>query len=432
MNRLLKKSSSILMVMAMVSLVSCSANTSSSKVVDVSATDGIKITTAITEVFGEGQKITAVAIAYDKDIDNSKISEGTYSVDGRTITKVYTNTKAEKTSNGTNGKYVIIELSETDKNALTTVLHGSGPSGRYTRGDGEVAVTQVQDVSATDGSKYTADTKTLVSSKAINLIADDFKQFEFKDSKTGKSLKYNLYVPQNYDKTKSYPMVLFMHDASVTGDQTIATLSQGNGATVWASPSEQAKHPAFVLAPQYSEDLGQANDESVDITVDLINYLTSQYSIDTNRLYTTGQSGGCMRSIAIDIKYPDLFAASYLVAGQWDASLVGPMANDKLWIIVSEGDIQAYPGMNAITAELEKDGAKVSRATWSGKSTAEEFSSNVSKMEADGNNINYTVLQKGTVVPEGEEDNPATNHMDTWKIAYNIEGIRDWLFAQSK
>lgn len=53
-------------------------------------------------------------------------------------------------------------------------------------------------------------------------------------------------------------------------------------------------------------------------------------------------------------------------------------------------------------------------------------------MIAEGSNINYTVLKKGTVVPEGESDTPINNHISTWKIAYNIEGVRDWLFKQVK
>jgi len=73
------------------------------------------------------------------------------------------------------------------------------------------------------------------------------------------------------------------------------------------------------------------------------------------------------------------FAASFLVAGQWDAAKVAPMANDKLWIIVSEGDLKAFPGMNAITAALEKEGAKVSRAIWNGQATAEEFAASAAE-----------------------------------------------------
>lgn len=88
--------------------------------------------------------------------------------------------------------------------------------------------------------------------------------------------------------------------------------------------------------------------------------------------------------------------------------------------------------MNAITATLEKEGAKISRAKWNGRLSATEFASEVSKMIAKGNDIKYTVLKKGTVVPAGMTDDGGSNHICTWRIAYTIEGVRDWLFAQKK
>ncbi len=48
----------------------------------------VKSATAIA-LFGDGQKLTAVAVEFDQDIDNSKLSMSTFKVDGRTITKVY-------------------------------------------------------------------------------------------------------------------------------------------------------------------------------------------------------------------------------------------------------------------------------------------------------------------------------------------------------
>jgi hypothetical protein len=93
-----------------------------------STTSGhIKSVTEITEVFGDGQKVSAAAVEYDKDIDNSKLSKSAFSVSGRTITNVYGNTAPAKTSQGVNGKYVIIELSLTDANIST--LGNNGGSG---------------------------------------------------------------------------------------------------------------------------------------------------------------------------------------------------------------------------------------------------------------------------------------------------------------
>lgn len=62
---------------------------------------------------------------------------------------------------------------------------------------------------------------------------------------------YNLSVPENYDPTKPYPLLLFIPDASATSPDHDRTLIQRLGAVIWATPLEQAKHEAFVLAPQY-------------------------------------------------------------------------------------------------------------------------------------------------------------------------------------
>ncbi|MCC8173289.1 MAG: hypothetical protein LIO65_02535 [Odoribacter sp.] len=108
------------------------------------------------------------------------------------------------------------------------------------------------------------------------------------------------------------------------------------------------------------------------------------------------------------------------------------MVNDKLWIIVSEGDEKAFPGMNAITDALEQQGARVSRAIWDGQSTPAEFADNVEIMITEDTNIKYVVLKKGTVVPEGMRDDSGSNHICTWRIAYHIEGIHDWILNQEK
>ncbi|MCC8147262.1 MAG: hypothetical protein LIO93_12695 [Bacteroidales bacterium] len=386
---------------------------------------------ALTEVFGDGQKVTAAILEYDKEIKNSSLSMDSYEVEGRTITKVYSNNSAKKTSEGTDGKYVIIELSPNDADALLFVQEGR----KRVLKEAQLSVRQVKEIETTSNKRIQPIEEVVKNSSQMNLVVDDFVQREYTYEPTGDVLQYNLFIPQNYDTSKSYPLILFMHDASITGGDVLATLVQGNGAIIWATPEEQAKHPCFVLAPQFARQVVNDNSEAsidLDVTIGLIRSLMQEYNIDANRLYTTGQSGGCMMSIAMNIKYPDFFAASYLVAGQWDANLVTPMANDKLWILVSEGDSKAFPGMNAITAALEKEGARVSRAVWDGQSTPEIFEKEVRKMVAEDTNIKYTMLKLGTTLPESQRNGQKNEHMETWKIAYNIEGIRDWIFSQSK
>ena len=54
-------------------------------------------------------------------------------------------------------------------------------------------------------------------------------------------------------------------------------------------------------------------------------------------------------------------------------------------------------------------------------------------MKKENANVNYSTLEKETVIPKDiVETSKGGEHIYTWTIAYNIEGIRDWLFSQSK
>jgi predicted peptidase len=403
--------------------------------------------TAITQVFGTGQKLTAVAVEYDRDIDGSKLSKTTYKVAGRTVTGVYTNREAGLDPASPRGRYVIIELSPDDAAAALWVTQqgsgsGSGSGGAPpgpggpTVGDSTpggtvkaatASLVQQGTVYTAHGAEYPAVGTTLTTSRVVNLIVDDFRQFSYDDPATGRTLKYNLFAPRHLDHHRSYPLVLFMHDASVVNVATVGPLVQGLGAVCWASPSDQAGHEAFVLAPEYPAVVIDDNYKPstyFDATVNLVKSLTNQFPIDTGRLYATGQSMGAMMALGMNIKHPGLFAASFIVAGQWPASQATPLAKTNLWVLVSKGDTKAYPGENEIMSVVEKAGAKVTTATWNGESSQAEFAADVASMEAHGTAINYAAFTAGTLGSGSE-------HMGTWHVAYSIPGIRDWIMSQS-
>jgi predicted peptidase len=413
----------------------------------------VKNATAVAEVFGDGAKISAAIVEYDRDIDQSKLTASSYVVTGRTITKVYVNNAAAKAARSANGRFVVVELSTADADAPLFASpagggRGQGGPGRQAGPGGQgggamgtpakakpikLSLAQVGEVVTTGGVKYSANATPFDTDKGVTLIADEFTQHEFKDAATGLTLTYNLYVPKNYDKSQSYPLVLFMHDASITGAETTRTLTQGLGAVVWASPAEQAKHPAIVVAPAFRNGVstqGEMGDQTGDTVVHLLESVARQYNVNQNRVYTTGQSFGCMLSLAIMIRHPNLFAASLLVAGQREADLTAVLDRNKMWIIVAEGDTRAFPGMNDSIAVWEKQGATVSKAAWNARWSDAEFATATGAMAAEGNSIKYATFLKGTVFPPGKEG--GIEHMATWPVAYRIEGVRDWLFAQTK
>ena len=395
---------------------------------------GIRSVTSVTEVFGTGQQITHIILEFNEKVVNSQLTKNTFTVSDRTVEKIYSNTRPEKTDIVKDGRFVIIELNPKDSGASLR-LEGNDEVG-FQMKKATSKVTQKEDILFTNGKKLEKSIAILENNKIKNLIVENFKQFVYKDTKTGTTVKYNLYIPKNYDKNKKYPLVLFMHDAGVLSEDTKTTLLQGNGAISFATPEEQERHEAFVLAPQYSRKVVDDNGDitsDLDATVNLIkDYLISKYSIDEKKLYATGQSMGGMMAIVMNYKYPELFAASYLVACQWDPKEVSTMARNNLWITVSTGDAKAYPGMNAITSELIKRGATVAKDSWRADYTDAQFLERARKVIAQKSNIKYTTLEKGTNPYLPKDANPGLEHSGTWKVAYSIPGIKDWMFLQSK
>lgn len=409
------------------------------------------VATVITQVFGDGIRATGLALYYPEPVNGAQLNIHDFTVTGRRITGVFTSESSDPARRSTRGRYVIVLLSPEDKNApLARKVPddgknnaGSGPGGPGKAGSVPVTDTlypapsltyqQTGTLPLANGHTVAPEQTPQHSTAVNNLIVDDFRQLEFHDPKTGRHLKYNLFVPAGYTAGRAWPLVLFMHDAGATSDVTRTTLYQGLGAVCWASPEDQAKRPCFVLAPQYDEIIADDDNQTssmMETTINLIRHLSETYNIDSKRRYTTGQSGGCMMSIAMDIHYPGFFAASLLVAGQWDPAQVKPLASQKLWIVVSEDDAKAWPGENAIVAELEKYGAKITRAEWDGTWDAAQFRQAFNRMDTRHTPINYVTFRKGTVIPAGESTAGASGHRNTWRIAYTIEPLREWIFRQ--
>ena len=259
-----------------------------------------------------------------------------------------------------------------------------------------------------------------------------FKQLTFEDAETGKTMEYNLLVPEGYDGTKSFPLLLFMADASTVGKEVTAPLTQGYGALVFASDRDQQKHPSFVLVPQYTEWAVQddwSTTDEVEMTTRLLQAVCEEYKVDTNRLYTTGQSMGGMMSFYFNIAHPDLFAASLFVSSQWDTSKMKDFGRKRFFYIVAGGDEKASGGMSGLSEVLRAQNVKVDSASWSAKLPQEEQERLAGELIARGGSINFIKFEKGTVLPASGK---GMEHMASFDYGYKIAAVRDWLFEQKK
>lgn len=259
-----------------------------------------------------------------------------------------------------------------------------------------------------------------------------FKQLSFIDPVTGKSMEYNLLIPEGYDGNQRFPLVLFMADASTVGKDVTVPLTQGYGALEFASDRDQQLHPSFVLVPQYTawavQDDWSTSDE-VEMTVRLLESLTREYNIDTDRLYTTGQSMGGMMSFYFNITHPDLFAASLFVSSQWDTSKMQDFGNRKFFYIVAGGDQKASGGMKDLQAVLAGQGVKVEPAVWNAKLPKDEKEKLARELISDGAGIHFIQWESGSVLPES---GGGMEHMASFDYGYQMDVVRDWLFMQHK
>ena len=259
-----------------------------------------------------------------------------------------------------------------------------------------------------------------------------FKQLTFKDEQTGKTMEYNLFIPEAAETGQKYPLVLFMADASTVGKDVTTPLTQGYGALEFASKRDQQKHPSFVLVPQYTEwtvGEGEVKSDEVEMTIRMLQSVMENYNVDRSRIYTTGQSMGGMMSFHFNIEHPDLFAASLFVSCQWDTTLMHSLGQKKFFYIVAGGDERASEGMRNLTKLFENQGVEIHSATWSAKLPQTEQDSLAQALINKGGNINFIVWEKGTVLPESGQ---GMEHMASFDYAYKLAPVRDWLFKQSK
>ena len=267
-------------------------------------------------------------------------------------------------------------------------------------------------------------------------VAPKFQLLTFEDETTGTTLQYQLYVPENYDESQSYPLIQFIPDASVVGRDADYVLTQGWGGLIWATDAEQAKHAAFVLVPVFTETVVDDNfnhSEQIEVAGRLIQSLTEEYSIDTNRLYTTGQSMGGMTSFYLNATYPDLFAASLFVGSQWDNSILNALEDDSFFYIVAAGDPKASAGQNGLMEVFDGDGAAYSHAEWSAQDDAETQNAAVAALLSEGNSANFITFTLGSTTADGSSGGGgAGEHMTSFDYAYKLEAVRDWLFEQVK
>ncbi len=185
-------------------------------------------------------------------------------------------------------------------------------------------------------------------------------------------LPYRLCLPDFYDPTKRYPLVLALHGAGERGNDNQIHIEVHRMATSWADSANQKKYPCFVVAPQCPSDnrwvdsdwstgyyriaSTPVSDELLAV-MDLVDSLVANYSIDPDRLYVTGLSMGGYGTWDIILRWPDKFAAAVPMSGGGDSTRADRIKHLPIWAFHGQIDNTVPPsGSRQMIAALERRG----------------------------------------------------------------------------
>lgn len=134
---------------------------------------------------------------------------------------------------------------------IAACSQASSPSSEGTRTTGDA-----QGGSGSAGSTASAPASGEPDAPSLDdLVAEaqgKFTQEAYSDPDTGKELAFNVFLPEGYSGSGSYPLVHYIADASTVSDDPTTPLSQ-YGALIWASSVTQATDPCIVVVPSYTE-----------------------------------------------------------------------------------------------------------------------------------------------------------------------------------
>lgn len=240
--------------------------------------------------------------------------------------------------------------------------------------------------------------------------AQDLKIFEKHwFVQNGDTLPYRLLLPDNYDASKKYPLVFFLHGAGERGNDNEKQLI--HGAKLFLQEENRKKFPAIVVFPQCATNSFWSNVEfkmengkriflfqeageptkAMKLAQELLTAIIKTYPVAKKQIYVGGLSMGGMGTFEMVRRNPKLFAAAIPICGGGNPATASTLKKTKWWVFHGGKDDVVPPNLSQEMVEALK------------------------KQKA---NVKFTLY-------------PAANH-NSWDPAFAEPELLSWLFAQRK
>jgi predicted peptidase len=180
------------------------------------------------------------------------------------------------------------------------------------------------------------------------------KEFVFAE---GKVLLYRILYPENYDRTKKYPIILFLHGSGERG--TDNELQLVHGAKLFIKDENRKNYPAIVIIPQCPLESSWASIKAdrtkqpvkfeFDYTAEpnwplvaaneLVKKIIKEEAVDAKRTYISGLSMGGMGTFESVYRYPGLYTAALPICGGGNTTLYDQrVKKTSFWVFHGAAD----------------------------------------------------------------------------------------------
>ena len=195
----------------------------------------------------------------------------------------------------------------------------------------------------------------------------------------GDTLPYRLLLPENYDATKKYPLIIFLHGSGERGSDN--ELQLVHGAKLFLRDDVRKEYPAIVVFPQCAlksswsnmmasmdkdgkrkfnfQEAGEPS-TAMALLMELLKELPVSYGIKKKQVYAAGLSMGGMGTFELVRRNPKIFAAAIPICGGANTATARQLKKTNWWIFHGAKDNTVPPQLTQGMYEaLLKQKAKV-------------------------------------------------------------------------
>ncbi len=173
----------------------------------------------------------------------------------------------------------------------------------------------------------------------------------------GGGIAYLLYLPKDYDSTKKYQMILFLHGRG----ESYGPLSL---VAQWGPPkfaAEGANLPYVLVSPQCPADDSWSKPKQQQRLIELLDHAIKTYSIDEEHVCLTGLSMGGYGSWRLAADQPQRFSAVVPICGGGDPVDAEKLKGLPIWVFHGDQDkgVPIQKSIDMVDAIKKAGGTKI-------------------------------------------------------------------------